>query len=140
GSTSTLTGIIYEGGNSANRVSGAVVTTAGQSQTTGADGLYTFTLNPGTYSVNVSKGGFSSNSVSRAVTASATVWGSMEINPVAATGTLKGKIFVYNSANPTDMSVAISGASVKCAGQTQASGGSGNYSFTLNPGTYTDDV
>ena len=45
--TGVLIGAIYTGGSSANRVSGATVTVGSQSVTTGADGLYQFTLNPG---------------------------------------------------------------------------------------------
>ncbi len=135
-----LTGVIYEGGNTNNRVAGAVVTVAGQTKTTGTDGLYEFVLNPGTYTVSVSKSGYSSASVSRTVTSGATVWGSMEINPVASTGTLRGKVFVYNPANPTDMSQGIAGATVSTGGQTVQSDASGFYLFTLSPGTYTVNV
>lgn len=138
--TGKLTGAIYHSGNTANRVSGAVVTVNGQSQTTGTDGLYEFNLNPGTYTVSVSKTGYTSASLSRSVTAGTTTWGSMEINQTTATGSLKGKIYVYNSANPSDMTQAISGATVTCNGQTVTTGGDGMYAFTLPPGTYTVNV
>ncbi|MBI3184295.1 MAG: N-acetylmuramoyl-L-alanine amidase [Myxococcales bacterium] len=135
-----LMGVIYEGGSTNNRVSGAVVTLNGQSKTTGSDGLYEFVLNPGTYTATVTKSGYGSNSVSRSVTAGTTIWGSMEINPASSTGTLRGKVFVYNAANPTDMSQGIPGATVTTAGKTVTSDGSGFYLFTLSPGTYTVNV
>ncbi|MHB8875246.1 MAG: N-acetylmuramoyl-L-alanine amidase [Myxococcaceae bacterium] len=135
--TGKLTGAIYTGGSTTNRVAGAVVTVGSQSKTTGTDGIYEFVLNPGSYTATVTKAGFGSNSVTRAVTASATVWGSMEINAVTSTGTLKGKVFIYNSANPTDMSQAITGATVTAGGKTTTSDATGFYTFTLAPGTYT---
>ncbi|MDX2012257.1 MAG: N-acetylmuramoyl-L-alanine amidase [Myxococcaceae bacterium] len=134
----TLIGVIYQGGSTTNRVSGATVTVAGQSATTGADGLYQFTLAPGAYTVSVSKAGFSSNSVSRTVTAGAQAWGSMEVNPMAAAnGTLRGKVYVFNAANPSDLSQGVPGATVTVNGQTVTADGSGNWLFMLAPGTYT---
>ncbi len=127
-----LTGIIYQGGSSANRVGGAVVSVNGQSVTTAADGLYEFQLAPGTYTVNVTKSGYSSNSAVRTVAASATVWGSMEINPTVSTGTLRG--ILYQNGNTADR---VGGVSVSVAGQSAVTGTDGVYLFTLPPGTYT---
>ncbi len=138
--TGTFIGAIYTGGNAASRVAGAVVTVAGQTVTTGVDGIYQFNLAAGSYTASVSKGGFGTNTAVRTVVAGAQVWGSMEINPVAASGTLRGKIFAYNAANPTDMSVAITGAVVTTAGQSATTAADGNYSFSLAPGNYTVTV
>ncbi|MFT3713248.1 MAG: N-acetylmuramoyl-L-alanine amidase [Archangium sp.] len=138
--TGVLIGAIYTGGNSSNRVAGATVTVGSQSMTTGTDGLYQFTLAPGSYTATVSKSGFTGTSVMRTVTASTQTWGSMEINASAATGTLRGKIFAFNPADPADMSVAIPGATVTAGGQTQTSAADGAYLFTLPPGTYTVNV
>ena len=138
--TGVLIGAIYTGGDSANRVSGATVTVAGQTVTTGTDGLYQFTLAPGSYTATVSKSGFTGTTVTRTVTSGTQTWGSMEINASAATGTLRGKIFAFNPANPSDMSVAIPGATVTAGGQTQTSAADGMYVFTLPPGTYTVNV
>lgn len=135
--TGVLIGAIYTGGSTANRVAGATVTVNGQSVTTGTDGLYQFTLAPGSYTATVSKSGFGSTSVMRTVTAGAQTWGSMEINATAATGTLRGKIFVFNPADPADMSVAIDGATVTAGGRTVTTAADGMYLFTLPPGTYT---
>jgi hypothetical protein len=138
--TGVLIGAIYTGGNSASRVSGATVTVGGQSVTTGADGLYQFTLAPGSYTATASKSGFTSTSVTRTVTAGAQTWGSMEINTTAAVGTLRGKIFAFNPADPADMSVAVSGAVVTTAGRTVTTAADGAYLFSLPPGTYTVTV
>jgi hypothetical protein len=135
--TGVLIGAIYTGGSSANRVAGATVTVGTQSVTTGTDGLYQFTLNAGSYTATVSKAGFGSATVTRTVTAGAQTWGSMEINGSTATGTLRGKIFVFNPADAADMSVAVSGAVVTAGGQTVTTAADGNYLFTLAPGTYT---
>lgn len=130
----TLTGIIYEGGSSSNRVSGAVVKVNGQQVTTGSTGVYTFSLPPGTYTATVTKSGYSSNSVTRTVTASATIWGSMEINPISNPGTVKGVI--YQNGNTSDR---VAGVTVKVQGTSQSmvTGTDGVYSFNLNPGTWT---
>ncbi|MDP2269142.1 MAG: N-acetylmuramoyl-L-alanine amidase [Archangium sp.] len=135
--TGVLIGAIYTGGNAANRVSGATVTVGSQSVTTGADGLYQFTLNPGSYTATVAKSGFTSTSVTRVVTAGAQAWGSMEINASAATGTLRGKIYVFNPANAGDTAVAVEGAVVTAGGRTVTTASDGMYLFTLPPGTYT---
>lgn len=135
--TGVLTGVIYSNGNSANRVAGAQVTVNGQSVTTPADGTYTFNLTPGSYTASVSKTGFGTNSVTRTVTANATVWGSMEINTTSSTGTLTGKVYAFNAASPQDQSHALSGAQVSVGGQTLTTDASGVYTATLAPGFLT---
>lgn len=134
--TGTLLGLIYQGGNTANRVAGAVVTVSGQSVTTGADGLYQFSLPGGSYTVAASKAGYGSAQVTRTVTAGAQTWGSMELSASAATGTLRGKIFALNPADPADMSAALAQATVRVGGQTLTTGADGLYAATLPPGTY----
>lgn len=134
----TLIGVIYQGGSSANRVAGAVVSVNGQTLTTGADGLYQFQLPPGSYTASVTKSGYGTASVTRAVTSGTQTWGSMEINPAAAqTGTLAGKVFVFNAATPADQSQPIAGASVAVNGQTVMTNATGDYSVTLPVGTHT---
>jgi len=138
--TGVLLGAIYTSGNAASRVAGAVVTVGSQTVTTGVDGLYQFTVPAGSYTASVSKAGFGSNTATRTVVAGAQVWGSMEINPTATTGTLRGKIFAFNAANPADMSVAIAGAVVTAGGQTVTTAADGAYVFTLPPANYTVNV
>lgn len=137
----TLIGVIFQAGSSTNRVAGAVVTVNGQSVTTAADGLYQFQLAPGSYTANVSKAGYGTNTVTRAVTTGTQTWGSMEINPMTAqNGTLSGKVFVFNPANANDMSQSISGATVAVNGQTVMTNATGDYSVALPAGTYTVTV
>ncbi len=138
--TGTFIGAIYTGGVSTNRVQGAVVTVNGQTATTGTDGIYQFNLPAGSYTASVTKAGFGTNTAVRTVTAGTQAWGSMEINPVAATGTLRGKVYAYNAANPADLSVAVAGAVVTTAGQSVTTAADGNYTFTLPPGNYTVNV
>jgi hypothetical protein len=128
----TLTGAIYTGASTSNRVAGAVVTVEGHSMTTGADGLYTFSLAPGTYTASVTKAGFGTASVSRAVTSGGTTWGSMEVSPVVATGTVKGKIYVA-----PDVNQPIAGAIVTVGGKSMTTGDDGIYSFELPAGDHT---
>lgn len=139
-STGVLIGAIYTGGNSANRVPGATVTVNGQTVTSDANGVYQFNLAPGSYTATVTKSGYGSATTTKTVTAGAQVWGSMEINPTQATGTLRGAVFVYNAADPADMSQRITGAVVTVNGQSQTTGSDGNWLFTLAPGTYTVSV
>ena len=134
----TFIGAIYTGGNTSNRVAGATVTVNGASVTTAADGLYQFSLAPGSYTATVTKAGFSMASVTRTITASAMTWGSMEVNPVTAMpGTLSGVVFAYNAAMPTDTSMRLSGATVTVNGQTLTTGAMGEYTASVPAGTYT---
>lgn len=137
--TGVFIGTIYEKGATTNKVAGAVVTAGGKSVTTGADGIYRLNLAPGTYTATVTKAGYSTNSVSRMVTAGAQIWGSMEINAVAtATGKLTGKVHAYNMATPGNTDAVISGATITIAGQpVQTTGADGKFSFTLPAGTYS---
>ncbi|MGQ0504263.1 MAG: N-acetylmuramoyl-L-alanine amidase [Myxococcaceae bacterium] len=136
-----LSGAIYQNGSTANRVAGAVVTAGGKTFTTGADGLYTLNLPPGTYAVNVTKTGYASASVTRTVTAGATVWGSVEINTGGAMGSIKGVVYIINPADPADISSRIADATVTAGGKTvQSDPLAGAFSFTLPPGVYTLSV
>lgn len=136
-STGTLIGTIYEKGNTANRVAGAVVTASGKSVTTGADGIYRLELPAGSHTATVTKAGYATASVTRTVTVGAQVWGSMEINASAATGVLNGKVYAYVAAMPGNTDQAIAGATVSVAGQTKSTAADGAFSFTLPPGTHT---
>lgn len=84
GSQGTLTGIIYEGTNTSARLASATVqVTGGPRIVTDATGVYSFALPPGSWTVTASKPGFVTQSVTRTVTASATIWGSMGLTRVA---------------------------------------------------------
>ena len=138
--TGTLKGVIYQGGSTANRVTGAQVKLGTQSVTTGSDGLYTFTVPPGTHVVTVTKAGYASNSVTRSVVAGATEWGSMEILATAGMGTLSGRVYAWNAANPSDTSTAIPTATVTCDGKANPVDGSGRFTCYFPPGTATASV
>ncbi|MDP2275931.1 MAG: phosphodiester glycosidase family protein [Archangium sp.] len=84
GATGTLTGLIYEGSNTAARLSGATVqVTGGPRIVTDPTGVYSFDLPPGSWTVTASKPGFVTQSVSRTVSAGAPIWGSMGLTRVA---------------------------------------------------------
>ncbi len=139
-SSGVLIGAIYTGGSTSNRVSGATVTVGTQTVTTGADGLYQFTLAPGSYTATVTRSGFATATVTRTVTSGTQTWGSVELNGSTATGTLRGKIFAFNPADPANMTVAIAGATVTAGGQTQTTAADGLYLFTIAPGTHNVTV
>ena len=138
--TGTLKGVIYQGGATANRVSGAEVTVGTQKVTTGTDGLYTFTLPAGSHTVTVTKAGFTSNTVTRSVVVGATEWGSMEINPTAGMGTLVGRVYEFNVASPSDRSKAVTTAEVTCDGKTATVNTSGEFTCYFAPGTVTASI
>ncbi len=78
-----LTGLIYEGADTSARIAGATVTvTGGPIITTGANGLYTFDVPAGTWTISASKPGYTSATVTRTVTPGGTIWGSMSLTPV----------------------------------------------------------
>jgi hypothetical protein len=84
GSQGKLTGLIYAGTNTAARLSNATVqVTGGPRVVTDATGLYSFDLPPGSWTVTASKPGYVTQSVTRTVTANATIWGSMGLVAVA---------------------------------------------------------
>jgi hypothetical protein len=83
GSLGKLTGIIYEGTNTSARLANAVVqVTGGPRVTTDATGVYEFDLPPGSWTVTATKTGYQSATVTRTVTAGATIWGSMGLTRV----------------------------------------------------------
>jgi hypothetical protein len=138
--TGTLTGMMYQNGNTSNRVEGVTVKVGTQTFTTGADGLYTATIPAGVYTVTASKNGYTSASVMRTVTNGNTVWGSIELVAQATTGILTGKIFATQMQNPTDMSQLVQGALVKVGTQMSTTGANGEYRFTLPPGNHVVQV
>jgi N-acetyl-anhydromuramyl-L-alanine amidase AmpD len=144
--TGVFIGAIYTGGVTSNRVAGATVTVGSQSVTTGTDGLYQFSLAPGSYTATVTKSGYSSATVTRTVTANAQIWGSMDIEPqTTATGTLKGVICTgAGAANPhceNSTGTLVSGAVVKVGTATVTTGADGYYEFlTLPVGNVTVSV
>jgi hypothetical protein len=137
GTTSTagdglLKGVIFTAGDTQQPVAGAVVTVAGQSHTTLADGEFQFSLPPGTYTAQVDKTGYTSAQVTRTVVSGGTVWGSMEVNPTG-NGILKG--YVYRNGNTADR---LAGATVTLSsGQSMSTGPDGLYALDLPAGTYT---
>jgi hypothetical protein len=84
GSQGQLTGLIYEGSNTAARLANATVqVTGGPRVITDATGVYSFDLPPGSWTVTASKAGFVTESVTRTVTANSVIWGSMGLARVA---------------------------------------------------------
>lgn len=116
--TGVLTGAIYRGTDIADRIAGATVTVGSTTQTTGADGMYKFTLAPGSYTVTASKVGFTTASVSRTVTTGATIWGSIGLSPSTSSGTPP----TLTLTSPADGS-SVDVAQVTVAGSTTAANG-----------------
>ncbi|MCA3013563.1 MAG: thrombospondin type 3 repeat-containing protein [Myxococcaceae bacterium] len=77
-SQGTLKGLISDGPNTAARLSGVTVrVTGGPSLVTDATGVYELQVPAGMWTITASKPGFVSQTVTRAVTAGGTTWGSM---------------------------------------------------------------
>lgn len=86
GTLGTLRGLVYEGTNTAARLSGVTVqVTGGPRVTTGTDGVYEFDLPPGNWTVTATKAGFQSQTVTRTVASGQVIWGSMGLTRVAST-------------------------------------------------------
>jgi hypothetical protein len=81
--TAILQGVIYHGGNSANRVAGATVTlSTGQTATASSSGFYKITgLPAGEVTISASASGFPSGSVVRTLIDGETEWGSVDLDP-----------------------------------------------------------
>jgi len=76
-----LSGVIYHSGNINNRVSGATVRlNNGMSATSDSNGFYSFSLQPGTYGITVSKWGFKTASITRSVSSGNRIWGSVNLS------------------------------------------------------------
>lgn len=84
GSLGNLKGIIYEGTDTNARLSGVTVqVTGGPRIVTGTTGVYDIDVPAGTWTITASKAGYVTQSVTRTVTAGATIWGSMGLTRVA---------------------------------------------------------
>lgn len=106
----TLKGVIYFGNDNANlnnRITGAVVKlNTGEQVVSGENGLYSFDLVPGQYTVTATKSGFSSNSLIRDVTAGTTIWGSIQLTQATGIpGDIIPKVSIYP--NPTKEYITI---------------------------------
>ncbi len=79
--TAILTGVVYRGSSSSNRVAGARVTLSnGRSTTTNSFGVYEFRqLAPGTLRITATRSGVGTGSTSRTVTNGTTTWGSVKL-------------------------------------------------------------
>jgi hypothetical protein len=112
----TLKGVIYFGednSNLNNRITGATVklNTGGQ-VISGENGLYSFDLVPGQYTITATKSGFSSNSVVRDVTAGTTIWGSIQLSQATGIpGDIVPKVNVYPNPAKEYITIEPDGAS-----------------------------
>lgn len=63
-------------------------------------------------------------------------FGCGQMTPPAQTGTLKGRVYAVNPADPSDLTKGIAGATVTVAGKTLTSDAGGMYEAQLAAGTY----
>lgn len=134
-SPGSITGKVVSSAGGA--VAGADVIAGGSIAVTDASGNYTLSnLAAGTVSVNASKAGYSSASLSVTVVAGRTVTAAdISLSPVSGYGSVSGKILSSVG------SVVIVGARVVAAGKTAYSDSNGNYSISdLSPGAVTVSV
>lgn len=129
-----LTGIIYVGNNTDQRVSGATVRLGNQTVRTGADGLYQFRVRPGAYAVQVSKAGWlTATSTRQDVRSGHTRWASVGLRRAPAdqpTGTLVGVVY-----RAPDDSQRLANATVRLStGQTVRTNDHGVYRATVRVG------
>ncbi|MGC4123118.1 MAG: N-acetylmuramoyl-L-alanine amidase [Myxococcales bacterium] len=116
--TGRLLGFVYKNptNDAASRLSGVTVKLAsGETVTTDASGLYTFSVAPGSYTATATATGYQSASVTRTVAAGADTWGSIGLDAAATpatTGQYYGSVYEVNAANPGDMTKKLPGATV----------------------------
>jgi hypothetical protein len=124
--TVSVTGVIYEGSDTAARLAGATVTVGGRSATTSSTGVYTITgLAPGSVRITAQKAGYTTASVDRVLATGVDNWGSISLTRAAATGRLVG--IVYRG---TDTAARLSGATVRLStGQFTTTDATGRFSF-----------
>jgi hypothetical protein len=138
--TGTLTGVVYSGATS-NRVPGAAVSlsggTASPTATADSSGVFTFNGVPvGTYDVHASAAGFQDGTrTGITVAANATIWGSVNLAPVASTqtGTFTGTLTDAISGAPIASATATLQDGAGATVSTATVGADGRFSFTTAP-------
>lgn len=124
--TATITGTVTDSGTAAV-ISGANVTCGSVKTTTGADGKYSITIQPGNYQFTVTKSGYVTNTTSGTTAAGDTKTVNVALVKLAIlTGTITDK----KTGNP------ISGANVTAGGSSYATVADGSYSLSIAPGSY----
>ncbi|MGV3621952.1 MAG: carboxypeptidase regulatory-like domain-containing protein [Archangium sp.] len=125
--TGKITGTITdtEGGAA---LAGVTVTAGGQTKTTAANGTFEFTLGAGTHTVSASLAGYTSNSVSRAISLGGSVSASMTLTRIVTEGTIRG---VVRNADASP----LEGVLVTAGSQMRTTGADGTFAFTLGAGT-----
>lgn len=153
--TGTLTGTIYEdqgNGDTSIRLPGAQVTVSGPSGVHSVsagwpDGVWSFELAPGSYSVTASLAGYELNSRSCYVETDGVTWCSLGLvadpdTPTETTGRVLGVVYENTGLGSQDTSIRIGGASVTASGpgapaSTVAGDIDASFILDLAPGTYT---
>jgi len=137
--TGTLKGTVYKAPTTTAYISGATVTAGGKTATTNASGAFSLTLPAGTYSVVVKASGYQDGKASKAVTAGGTASVAIGLYPAVVTGNLKGVVYEYDPANPTDKTKRLTTAQVSIdGGAFQAVRASDAYfTFATAPGPHT---
>lgn len=127
--TGTLQGTVTDANTALGIVGALVQTSSGNSTLTGAGGTYSMAVPAGTFSVTASKVGYGPE-VSAGVTV--TAGGTTNRDFALSTGVLSGTVTDSVTALP------IQGAVVELSnGATTLTNASGDYSFALEPGSYT---
>jgi len=124
--TATITGTVTDSATAA-AISGATVTCGSVQTTTGADGKYSMSIQPGNYQFTVTKDGYVTNTTSGTTVAGETKTVNVALVKLAIlTGTITDK----------KTGTAISGANVTAGGSSYITGSSGSYSLSIAPGSY----
>ncbi len=132
-SGTTVKGLVYIGGNTTKRLSGATVKVGSATAKSDSSGYWEIKgVKAGTYTVTVSRSGYQTRSFSKAVSGKET-WASAGLTATVPTLVLKGLIY-----QGTNTSKPIAGATVKLGSRTTTTGSDGMYQFNnVAAGTYT---
>ncbi len=143
-----LLGFIYHGDDVqdlSSRISGAAVELqTGEQTLSDEDGLYRFDLAPGTYEIEASADGYTTESLERTVQAGDTAWGSIRLHPVNGEGLVQGFVFWVDDPSEYgeyvgDTSRRIAGATVTFSpgGRQATTNSNGYFDIGLPEGTYS---
>lgn len=136
GDGTTVKGLIYKGSSTSARIAGATVKMGSRTTTTGADGYYQFTsVSAGTHTITASKSGYTTRSITRAVSGGET-WGSIGLSASSSAGTAVLVGVIFRGSNSADR---VGGATVVLStGKTVTADAEGYYRVTgLAPGAVT---
>ncbi|HEY3452883.1 MAG TPA: N-acetylmuramoyl-L-alanine amidase [Myxococcales bacterium] len=132
--TGRVTGVVYKNPTLTDHIAGATVkVNTGASKVYDGTNVWYFDLPAGTYTLTATATGYKAGAKAATVTAGATTWASLGLDPVGATtGTLKGSVY-----EDPDTAKKIAATVELGSGAQAAYDGKTDFSFEVSPGSYS---